>query len=50
MIYKNGTIREYEWIKDAPLIDSEFKYPNGDIYTGVHANGKRYGHGIMKYF
>ena len=50
MIYKNGTSIECDWINNFPIVESEFKYPNGDVYTGRHANGYKHGQGIMKYF
>ena len=50
LIYKNGTIEEGEWINDALIVDDEFIYPNGDIYTGKHADGYKHGYGIMQYF
>ena len=45
----DGTRFKGEWHKNNLFEDSEFKYPNGDVYNGRHSNGHKQGYGVMNY-
>ena len=47
----NGSTVIYygKWINDHPEENGEYKYPNGDVYIGHHAQGYKEGKGKMIY-
>ena len=49
MNYSDGKFYKGEWINDHAIVNGHFKYPNGDLYTGQHANGFKEGVGKMIY-
>ena len=49
MTYSDGQFYNGLWLNDHAIVNGQFKYPNGDIYTGQHANGYKEGIGKMVY-